>query len=297
MGRLILVAFTGCALYVPIGTVRAQGRTCSPPLWTATAALKTATGQPIYVERPIPVPVRGGIALIGNPTLVWATSSILEDTTSPEMANVRGMIAFIGVVLGPTGVGTPILRPQITPLGTRMISPHVLSGRDSTLEVYWATAPGKESPGELGGSELWHANFDGAQWSIPNRVVQLDLIYWNDGSENVVRFARGAGVAAAASATSNGVVHTGIIYLRRQGMIWRESWIETGALPRFTSRWHGARPTAPSSPLSDRRMTGSTVHAKASSWSVRQTAEPRGTRPTLCGALAETRSPGGRRSL
>lgn len=234
-GRLISVVLTGCALCVPIGDIHAQGRMCSPPLWSASVALKTVTGQPIYVERPIPTPIRGGIALIGSPTLVWATSSILEDTTSREMVNVRGMTAFIGAVLGPDGAGRPIPQPPVTLPGTRIISPHVLPRGDSALEVYWATAPGKYSPGGLGGNELWHADYDGAQWSNPDRVAHVDaqpgLIYWNDGSEGVVRFARGAGVAAGASTARNGIVHTGIIYLRRQESTWRESWIETNTLP------------------------------------------------------------------
>lgn len=220
-----------CAtLYMAPRSVHAQAEACWSSGWSVSHPLVTAAGQPIYVERPVPVPVRGGVAFIGSPTFVWATPTTMWDASSRKMLNERGMIAFAGAVVGPKHVGTPIPLPRLPAPDTIMISPRVFAGADSTVEVFWATGPGTAASA-VGGTQLWHAIFDGLRWTNPDRVAQLDMVFWNGSSEAAMNFPDGLGIAAPAHNAGEAGVDVGVVYLHRTVTGWRRSWVETGTLP------------------------------------------------------------------
>ena len=197
-----------------LGSRSTAASSCPTLTFTALHSLLTVTGTPVYVEVPAATRLRGGLALVGEPSFLWATSESL-----PTAA--RTLERFPGVILGPRGV-VPISYP---PGHYRMRVPRLASAPDSAMHVVWATTPGAQPIFDE--KELWHATYNGTIWSPPTRIAQVDRIAWNQsGMEQVGAEVR---VAAPVGRTVDGARQTGILYAALRAGRWQSSWIQTGS--------------------------------------------------------------------
>ena len=235
----LAVAVVGCAYGAPLASqshdnaaVLGRSAACTTSIWGPPFPLLTASGAPVYVEKPDAAPVRGGTALFGVPTYVWAAPDTFARVRAGKPA-IEEVSNWAGILLQRTGSGLPIPMPPDT---RRWIAPRVLAGPAGLAHVVWGSVPDSViRPSQLV-TALWYARFDGGQWSTPERIVSADAIWWDGSSNSAVVVNDVIHIAAPAyDNTHASRPWRGALYARRAAGKWTSMTLTEGFdfVPRY----------------------------------------------------------------
>ena len=183
-----LVGTAGMLATTPLAAQQAASACVDRATIRRTTPL-TATGQPIYVERADPRAITGGIALIGEPTYIWAARDTFVDREHPGRSSFlvdssRDLNRVpIGVRIAPNGIATPILRPKGV---VRMLTPRTTSLSAGRVLVVWGSDAESAPDTSTVVRRVWSAIYDGATWTRPALVFAGDPISWNQQSMAIV---------------------------------------------------------------------------------------------------------------
>jgi hypothetical protein len=222
--------FIAASLLCGVSLVAKKSTTACPSGgWSPVVSVVNSVGQPIYVERPRAINTRGGVALIGSHSYLWATRDLFSGAASSGGQASHNAIELAGAVLGPNGVSAPVPLPKGVGY---LMSAHVVAGRSGSITVYWASTTDSFPDRAAAGNEVWRAGFDGTKWRSLERVYAAKSIFWTDEAASVTAGPTGDEIAAGAF-TSGADAKEGVVYLRQVDSEWRSSWVDTGTLPPF----------------------------------------------------------------
>ena len=200
---------------------------CGPGVWSAPSQLRLPDGRPVYVEEPIPVSLHHGLAMLGSPTFVWRSATIFADS-SPAPVQPLDRRTLAGVVLQPAGSVRLVRMPSGV---ERPLALRALPRGDGDLDVFWGETPDTSWRAEERVAELWHARYGARGWSVPERLLASQRIWWNATFPALLASAKAAVLAVPVRRAGTPADRTGILVLRRSAGDWHRVWIPAGQSP------------------------------------------------------------------
>jgi hypothetical protein len=209
--------------------LEAQGATAAPLQcsfsWSPPDTLRTLTGLPVHIDRPIGVARQGReLLLIGLQVLAIPT-----DSTS----RIPDPATLLGGFVGSRGVTRLVERPPF--LGATASIWLLPSPKGYSL--VWGVPRDSSRPSDDIVTSVWSAEFDGTRWSAPERAMAARRITWWPGTASVISDGSRILVAAPAVDSSG----AGILTALRSTNGWstRRIPIRSGLTPRGVALLNG----------------------------------------------------------
>lgn len=171
--RSIALALTLAALVACAAVTSMRSTRTSACRWSEARPLMVGADGLVHVETPQVVATAGGLAFLGDNTLILAA----RDSVFERLGGwPRGPGMLGGVIRRPGG------RFEAVPLPYHLrayVSVRAVSDDAGTAHVFWGGSSDTTSDQHRHVTSIWYARYDGRAWSEPEQVYADTALRWN----------------------------------------------------------------------------------------------------------------------